>query len=187
MIAADANQSVNDWIKKYSDTFFDYLYKRVFDKTAAKDILQETFIAAWKNSSSFKNESSEKTWLFSILKNKLVDHYRMLAKLKTDLPDNNYFFDDAEHWTEKAAPNKWSDGPGSLNNKEFYAVLEHCKSKLTRVQQLAFIIKYIEEYEAGFICKVLQITTSNYWVIIHRCKLQLRSCLEKNWFLNNTK
>ncbi len=64
MIAEDALHIVNTWIKKYSDTFFDYLYKRVFDKTAAKDILQETFIAAWKNSSSFKNESAKKPGCF---------------------------------------------------------------------------------------------------------------------------
>ncbi|MBA2500826.1 MAG: hypothetical protein H0V30_13965 [Chitinophagaceae bacterium] len=37
-------------------------------------MLQETFIAAWKNFSSFKKEADEKTWLFAILKNKLVDH-----------------------------------------------------------------------------------------------------------------
>ena len=50
------------------------------------------------------------------VKNKFVDHYCMLAKLKTDLPDNNNFFDDTELWTEKATPNKWSGGPGSLYN-----------------------------------------------------------------------
>ncbi len=187
MIAADVHYTINEWIKKYSDTFFNYINKRVTDKTAAKDILQETFIAAWKNSSSFKKEADEKTWLFSILKNKLVDHYRMQARLKTDLPDSSYFFDNVDHWTEKAAPNKWEDAAASLNNKEFYVVLDHCKSKLTMLQQLTFTMKYIDEHETGFICKVLQITPSNYWVIIHRCKLQLRHCLEKNWFLNDTK
>ncbi len=187
MFTANATHIVNDWIKKYSDTFYDYLCKRVFDKIAAKDILQETFIAAWKNSSSFKNQSSEKTWLFSILKNKLYDHYRYIVKVKTDLPDNSYFFDEADHWTETAAPKHWEDAATSLNKKEFYLILDQCKTKLTQVQQLAFTMKYIDEHEPHFICKVLQITTSNYWVIIHRCKLQLRSCLEKNWFLNYKK
>ena len=187
VISADVNHIVNDWIKKYSDTFFDYLCKRVVDKTAAKDILQETFIAAWKNSSSFKKKANEKTWLFSILKNKLVDYYRLQTKLKTDLPDNSYFFDDADHWTETAAPKHWEDAAVNLNKKEFYLVFDDCKTKLTQVQQLAFTMKYIDEQEPDFICKVLQITTSNYWVIIHRCKLQLRSCLEKKWFLNDTK
>jgi DNA-directed RNA polymerase specialized sigma24 family protein len=42
-------------------------------------------------------------------------------------------------------------------------------------------MKYLEDLEATEICKVLGITTSNYWVLIHRAKLQLRNCLEKNW------
>ena len=182
MTAPDAHQTINEWIKKYTDSFYNYINNRVFDKTIAKDILQETFIAAWKNSSSFKNDANEKTWLFSILKNKLVDHYRSQARLMTDITDNSYFFDEADHWTPHAGPKQWGDADSSLNKKEFYVVLNHCKTKLTTLQQLTFTMKYIDEYETGFICKVLQITTSNYWVIIHRCKLQLRQCLEKNWF-----
>ncbi len=53
MNAADAD-IINDWMKKYSDIFFNYTYKRVTDKSITKDIMQETFIAAWKNISSFK-------------------------------------------------------------------------------------------------------------------------------------
>ncbi|MEO6583720.1 MAG: RNA polymerase sigma factor [Ferruginibacter sp.] len=103
MIVEDVNQ-VNEWIKNYSDTFFNYIHARVKDKTAAKDILQETFIAAWKSRASFKKEAAEKTWLYSILKNKLVDHYRMQSRAITDLADNNYSFDNRNHWTEMSAP-----------------------------------------------------------------------------------
>lgn len=185
MIVADAHHTVNEWIRKYSETFFNYIHKQVPDKTAAKDILQETFIAAWKNSSTFKKEADEKTWLFAILKNKLTDYYRMQSRSMIDLPYNDKFFDSVDHWTQKAAPKKWNNADSSLNNKEFYTVLDRCTKKLTRLQQLTFMLKYIEENETDFICKVLQISTSNYWVIIHRCKLQLRQCLEKNWFNNN--
>lgn len=187
MIAEDVHHTLNQWIKSYSDIFLNYLTQRIKDKAAAKDILQETFIAAWKNSSSFKKQANEKTWLFSILKNKLIDYYRMQARLKTDLPDSSYFFDKNDHWTEKAAPKEWQDAAAALNKKEFYAVLTECKNKLSRIQQLVFDMKYFDENETDDICKVLQITTSNYWVIIHRCKLQLRHCLEKNWFLNEIK
>ena len=44
-----------------------------------------------------------------------------------------------------------------------------------------FSLKYLEEEESETICKELEITSSNYWVIIHRAKLQMRECLEKNW------
>ncbi len=178
----DANHIVNEWIKNYSDTFFNYVQKRVTDKTAVKDILQETFIAAWKNSSGFKKEAGEKTWLFSILKHKLIDYYRLQAKSLTQFSDTGYFFDSADHWTEEAGPQQWQNVSESLEKKEFYAALNQCKSKMNRLQQIAFTMKYIDEHESDFICKVLQITPSNYWVIVHRCKLQLRQCLTENWF-----
>ena len=41
-------------------------------------------------------------------------------------------------------------------------------------------MKYMEDPESEEICKVLDITPSNYWVLIHRAKLHLRKCLEKN-------
>ncbi len=182
MIAEDLHHTVNEWITKYSDNFFEYVSKRVTDKAAVKDILQETFIAAWKSSSNFKKEADEKTWLFAILKNKVVDYYRTQARLMTDLPDNSYFFDTVDHWTEKAAPKQWLKADEALNKKEFYDVLHLCKSKLTTLHQLAFTMKYIDEHETDFICKVLKITTSNYYIIVHRCKLHLRDCFEKNWF-----
>jgi RNA polymerase sigma-70 factor (ECF subfamily) len=45
-----------------------------------------------------------------------------------------------------------------------------------------FSLKYIDDEATEIICKEVGITSSNYWVMIHRAKLQLRECLEKNWF-----
>jgi DNA-directed RNA polymerase specialized sigma24 family protein len=60
--------------------------------------------------------------------------------------------------------------------------LRNCKSKLKQIQDTVFTMKYLEGLDSEEICKVLNLTTSNYWVLIHRAKLQLRACLEKNWF-----
>ena len=46
----------------------------------------------------------------------------------------------------------------------------------------AFVLKYLDNEESEMICKSLDISPSNFWVIIHRAKLQLRGCLDKNWF-----
>ncbi len=181
MNAADAD-IINEWMKKYSELFFNYAYKRVKDASIVKDILQETFIAAWKNIGSFKKKADEKTWLFAILKNKLIDHYRLQAKLGKESLNTNHYFDEVEHWTERGAPLKWQNADEAFNNEEFYLVLDACKNKLSHLQQLVFTMKYIDEHETNFICKVLGITASNYWVNIHRSKLNLRNCLEKNWF-----
>lgn len=183
MIVADAHQTVNEWIKKYSDIFYNYILNRVPDSMTAKDIVQETFVAAWKSMGQFKQQADEKTWLFAILKNKLMDYYRIQARSLTHHTDTGNFFDNEDHWTEVTSPLPWTNAVLPMEEQEFYRVLEHCQSKLSRLQQITFIMKYIDEQKSDFICKVLNITPSNYWVIIHRCKLQLRECLEKNWFL----
>lgn len=181
MLTEDKKHIVHDWIEKYSDTFYGYLCNRVNDKNTAKDILQETFIAAWKNSKGFKRESSEKTWLFSILKNKLIDHFRQNVKAQF-IDSSDLFFDEVDHWAEKAAPKEWSPAEDLIHNKEFHLVLQKCRSKLTPLQQQTFAMKYLDDLDAELICKILKITASNYWVLIHRSKLELQSCLTKNWF-----
>ena len=52
---------------------------------------------------------------------------------------------------------------------------------LTEQGRAIFIFKYLEELEFEEICKELNISSSNYWVVMHRSKLQLRQCIDKNW------
>ncbi len=176
------------WVSDYSDILFRYALPRVNDSETAKDLVQETFLAAWRNYENFKGEISEKNWLFAILKNKIIDHYRKAAvrltdRMITEKDDDNYF-NESEHWTNTTHPNEWninSDVP--VEQKEFYAVLYKCKNMLKEIQNNVFTLKYLEGLESEEICKELNISSSNYWVLMHRAKLQLRACLEKNWFI----
>jgi RNA polymerase sigma-70 factor (TIGR02943 family) len=180
------NLSPSDWISNYADALYAYAKPRVNDAQLAEDLVQETFLSAWKARDGFKGEASEKSWLFTILKNKIIDHYRKKSKeiiqsaSEKDATDD--FFNQAEHWTDKDQPLSWGvDGLDSLQQKEFFTVLEGCKKKLQHLQQAVFVMKYMEDLDAADICKALNITPSNYWVLIHRAKLGLRACLEKNW------
>jgi RNA polymerase sigma-70 factor (ECF subfamily) len=176
----------NKWVDLYADALYSYTLPRVNDAALAEDLVQETFLSAWKAREGFKGEASEKSWLFTILKNKIIDHYRKKAKdivqPLADKDPSDRFFDEAEHWTQEDKPGDWGmDYSAALDNKDFYRVLESCKKKLQQVQQSVFVMKYMEDLDAAEICKALGITASNYWVLIHRAKLQLRTCLEKNW------
>ncbi|WP_435413719.1 RNA polymerase sigma factor, partial [Psychroserpens mesophilus] len=66
----------NQWINLYSDYLFNYTITRVNDSEIAKDLVQDTFVAGLKSMKNFKGEASERTWLISILKRKIIDHYR---------------------------------------------------------------------------------------------------------------
>lgn len=176
-------------MEHYADLLFKYALIRVNDTEIAKDLVQDTFLSALKNLAGFRKEVSEKNWLFAILKNKIIDHYRSKAsKIFTELRQHleetaHDFFDEEGNWKESAKPNEWEiDYSQNIETKEFYAVLEKCKQKLAELQNAVFTLKYLEDKKSDDICKELGISPSNYWVLMHRAKLQLRQCLEKNWF-----
>jgi RNA polymerase sigma-70 factor (ECF subfamily) len=162
---------VTQWVNDYSDALFGYAVQRVGDRQGAADLVQETFLAAWRNVDGYNGEASVKTWLFTILKNKIIDHYRKAAtrQAKFVKNDSNPFFDEADHWKDGLCPQDWGDHPETrMNTKEFYAAFDNCKGKLKEIYSAVFTMKYLEDLQSEEICKVLNITTSNYWVIIHR-------------------
>ena len=181
----------NHWTKTYADELYGYAMSKTGKIELAEDLVQETFLAGLKSLEKFNGQSSERTWLFSILKFKIADHYRK-ASTKYEInisqfgiEDNsyidNYFTEDGD-WKESAAPKEWGiDFSASIENKELGIVLNNCIDKLPDNQKQLVVLKLIEEEETEIVCKELNITPTNYWVIIHRAKLQLRACLEKNW------
>lgn len=178
----------DNWIDNYSDALYRFALLRVSDVELARDLVQDTFLSAWKAKDGFKGNASEKTWLFTICRNKIIDHYRKAANTL-----EQYGFDDygAEHfmanghWGNTGAPADWgiSYNGQAVETKEFYKILNECKDRLKELQQAVFVMKYMDDMDSAEICKVLNITSSNYWVLMHRAKLQLRSCLEQNWFV----
>lgn len=182
-----------EWVKLYADDLFKFACSKVSDSALAQDLVQDTFLSGLQAMAQFRGDSSEKTWLLAILKNKITDHYRKVAKTavaldsitNSDSDPDHLFFNEKGHWHKEMAPKAWThDAIDHLNQNEFTRILRACMDKLTGIGKTLFQQKYLEEKKSADICKDLAITTSNYWVIIHRAKLQLRTCLEKNWFGN---
>ncbi|MBK7631941.1 MAG: sigma-70 family RNA polymerase sigma factor [Ignavibacteriales bacterium] len=177
----------HDWVGKFSDELFGYAYIRCNDEETARDLIQDTFLSALKNLESFKGEISEKNWLYLILKNKIIDHYR--KKSKTPLTrieeesELDEFFNDAGHWKKEALPSQFNSTVENSNYSfEFYEILEKCKRKLNEIQLNLFAMKFLDEMESDEICKEMEINSSNYWVLIHRIKLKIRKCIEKLFY-----
>lgn len=176
----------DSWVAQYADTLFGFVCARISDRTTAEDIVQDTFLSAWRARDGYKGDATEKNWLFSICKNKIIDYYRKqsreLQKTITGLSDSG-LFDERGHWLSDTVPQEWTaSADASLMSSEFYEILEKCKNRLREMQQAVFVLKYMDDMDSDEICKELNISSSNYWTLMHRAKLQLRGCLEKNWF-----
>ena len=176
------------WIDNYADYLFNYAVVRVNDSDLAKDLVQETFFAGLKSAKNFQGRASERTWLISILKRKVIDHYRKINSKKGQAEVRMNFYDDGESegsWIEERVPQSWDNASEkAIENEELKVQLDICIDNLPEKYALVFRMKTIQEFETEEICKELGITSSNLWVIIHRARTQLRKCMEDNWFNN---
>lgn len=179
------------WVDKHGDYLFRYAMMRLRNKDLAENAVQETFLAALKGKDSFSGRSSESTWMIGILKHKIIDHYRKDFREKTVTDMQNFqfgeeqtidgFYDAMEN--PKKYPKDWMPDPQAvLHSKEFWHILKDCMSKLPSKVSHAFSMRELDDMDTAFICKELGITPTNLWVMLHRARLQLRACLEMNWF-----
>jgi RNA polymerase sigma-70 factor (TIGR02943 family) len=186
--------SPSQWVELYGDYLYNYALSRVSNSEIALDLVQETFLGALSAVESFEGRSTEKTWLISILKRKIIDFYRKNARSKEDkLMDKNYaisgeespFYTEGEmqgYWKAERAPQDWHlSADEAIENEELKKIIEYCIAALPEKFAAVFTLRVLEEITSDEVCKELDITASNLWVILHRAKLQLRDCIEKNW------
>lgn len=178
-----------NWVNNYADYLFAYAISRLNNEELCRDLLQETFLAGLEKLKDFKGLSSEKTWLTAILKNKLIDVYRKQSsglnrktEISEDYNDQDFFDPANGHWTIQHSPKEFGlEHEDHLVSKEFQQVLQRCMQKLPALWFAVFSMKHMEDEATKFICTALKVSPSNFWVIIHRTKVSLRSCLQKNW------
>ncbi len=174
------------WVILHADYLFNFTISRINNHEQAKDLVQDTFFAALNAKENFQGKASERTWLISILKRKIVDYYRKINSIKGKAEIKMNFYSDGDHegdWIEERAPTDWNaEIEKSIENEELSVVLENCINNLPEKYAMVFRMKTIQQFETEEICKELEITSSNLWVIIHRARTQLRKCMEKNWF-----
>jgi RNA polymerase sigma-70 factor (TIGR02943 family) len=178
----------HQWVAAHADYLYAFAITRINDEELAKDLVQETFLAALEKAAYFEGKSSERTWLTAILKNKIIDVYRKkssglknIEARETEQEDNSFFEDDG-HWVAEHGPKEFGiEDKDHIINKEFELVMQRCMQKLPVLWKAVFTMKHIEDEATDTICTELKVSASNFWVIIHRAKLNLRACLQKNW------
>jgi RNA polymerase sigma-70 factor (ECF subfamily) len=170
-----------------------YAMAKLRDADAAEEAVQEALVAALGAVDSFQGDATLRTWLTSILKFKVIDYQRRAivererfssapaadpGEEADDWIDS--LFDETGHW--RAEFGTWALPDKAAEQKAFFAAFERCMDKLPPATARVFFQREVLGAETEEICKDECITPSNCWVILHRARLALRECLERNWF-----
>ena len=62
------------------DSMYNFAYRLTFDEDDAKDLVQETYLKAFRFIDSFQRGTNAKAWLFRILKNSFINDFRKKSK-----------------------------------------------------------------------------------------------------------
>tara|TARA_R110002124_G_scaffold131910_1_gene294308 strand:- start:37000 stop:37554 length:555 start_codon:yes stop_codon:yes gene_type:complete len=173
------------WVDKYSNYLYNYTIVRVNDHEIAQDLISETFLAGLKSKDNFKGEASERTWLISILKRKIIDYYRKINSNKGKAEVRiNYNSDEAEgDWLEERVSDPYDKtAEDTMENEELGIAIYNCLDTLNEKQATIFRMKTMDGFDTEAICNEFNITPSNLWVIIHRARKAMAECLEQKWF-----
>jgi RNA polymerase sigma-70 factor (ECF subfamily) len=162
-----------------------YAMLQLRNHAQAEDAVQEALVAALRGADGFTGGSSVRTWLIGILKHKIVDIIRKasreqsLDEREAATADTDLMFLQDGHYADK--PADWGDPEQALSRQRFFHAFEECMASLPKATAQAFAMREVMGLDTGEICAALGISTSNCWVLLHRARLRLRECLERNW------
>ncbi|TDQ58996.1 RNA polymerase sigma-70 factor (ECF subfamily) [Mesocricetibacter intestinalis] len=150
----------------------------------AEDIVQEALLSALKNIDKFQRQAALKTWIFAILKNKIIDYLRKKGRfvLESEIENEegkNNFFDDKDHWKEEYYTYSWQASEQAVYSDQFWVLFEACLTYLPAKQARVFMMREYLDLSANEICMQTEISTSNLHVLLYRARLQLQNCLSE--------
>jgi RNA polymerase sigma factor (sigma-70 family) len=178
-INTDNAKTIESWVKLYNKDLYTWALKKTNSKELSEDMVQETFLSAFKSFEKFQYKSHPKTWLIVILNNSIIDYYRKENKIRFHSYENienllhihniinckNSFYEDNQEVL--------------IQNAQLELTIRNCLKELPEKWNKAITYKYLDGETSKEICLKLQITNTNYWQIVHRAKSQLRKRIEK--------
>jgi len=137
-----------------------YLYRLLTDRNDVNDLVQDTFIKAYTKISTFKQDSSLKTWVFKIATNLAYDHLRKSKRWQADAQDRAA---DLAISSEEIRQVFWlvhdTSPIGVYEMSEHIDYCFTCISKTLPIEnQVALILKNMYDFQVKEICLILEKT-----------------------------
>jgi RNA polymerase sigma-70 factor, ECF subfamily len=173
-------------IARYRPVLYRLALLQLRDKTAADEATQETMLAALEGVDRFRGGASVKTWLFTILRYKVVDVLRLRGRYvpppsedlnaELDVTGFDALFDGEGRWS--APKNVWADPETVAERKAFFKALEACLTRLPATAARAFLMREWLEFAPEEVSAELNLSAGNLRVLLYRARMQLRACLD---------
>ena len=135
-------------VHRYGPMLYRYASRMLANDHDVADVVQETFVAAWRQLGTFRGGSSLKTWLFAICARKIVDSYRV--KRATPIDD----------MALQVLPATGSDADpfAAVSTTEFLAALDAALTELPPRQRAVWVLREVEEMTYPEIGDILGLT-----------------------------
>jgi RNA polymerase sigma-70 factor (ECF subfamily) len=158
------------------------------DEHLAEDCVADALAQAYEHRARFRGDSSLRTWLTSILKNRMIDLLRKqwreqpIEETASGEQDFDSLFDAGGHYAQM--PSEVRDPAELCQQDGFLAAVQRCVDRLPRRIGQVFVLREVLGSDTAELCKDLGMTASNVWVQLYRARMMLRTCLEKTGFGN---
>ncbi|SFM95242.1 RNA polymerase sigma factor [Thermodesulforhabdus norvegica] len=138
-----------DVIKKYGDMIFRAAYRLCdFDRETALDVTQETFCRFLSSVKSFEGRSSLQTWLYRILVNECLKEKKRIA-----------LFEKIKDWALRNGSQRREPSPyDQIFEAEMKSSIFNAIGKLSKKQQIAVELKFLEGLTTREIAEIMEIT-----------------------------
>ncbi len=164
-------------VEEHSEYLFQFAMSKLKNRELSLDFVQETLLTSLEKIDQFEGRSSLRTWMTTILNRKIIDYWRKEKKNHGALRS-----DEIEGEINNTIIHQNPKNPQELNEeKEKLSILEFCMDKLPAHWREVLHAKYYDEKNGEEISKEFSLTSSNFWVIVHRAKAQLRGCIDKKY------
>jgi len=170
------------WVQRYGDLFYQYALRRLNDRQAAEDVVQETFLAAIKSSVNFRGDSLESTWLSSIMRKKTIDVIRKRERARSNRSgaDDPELNDVSQDQCLNVIGASFSIAPSkALSDAELREEVQNCLRGIPKNQADVFVLREVEQLEPEAICEMLNISRKNLWVRLYRARVALAKCISE--------